>query len=119
MLSISAAGVQGSTIPQISAARRLPALCRNPDRRRSYSPMPTSNIIKPILFLVIFSIASLARAADDASSSFITASFVRCWEDGGGNTSDDIVVSNTHTSKAIRTSVQSISVPRQVATDVD
>jgi hypothetical protein len=81
--------------------------------------MPNSNIIKTIALFVIISIASLARAADDASSSFITARFVRCWEDGAGNTSDDIVVSNTHKSKAIRVSVEWISGPRERGKYVD
>jgi hypothetical protein len=81
--------------------------------------MPNSNIIKTSALFVIFSITNLARAADDASASFITARFVRCWEDGAGNTSDDIVVSNTHRSKAIRASVEWISGPRERGKDVD
>ena len=81
--------------------------------------MLKNNLIKHIALFVIFLIANLARAADDASSSFITARFVRCWEDGAGNTSDDIVVSNTHPSKAIRVSVQWISGPRERGKFVD
>jgi len=81
--------------------------------------MPNSNIIKALVLFVIFSIASLARAADDASSSFITVRLVRCWEDGAGNAWEDIVVSNTHAWQAIRVSVNWISSPRERGRDVD
>ena len=77
-------------------------------------------IINIVLALfAIFSVASLARAADDASASFIAVKLVRCWEDGAGNAWDDIVVSNTHKFKAIRASVEWISGPRERGKYVD
>jgi hypothetical protein len=81
--------------------------------------MPHYNIIKALALFVIFSIASLAYAANDASSSFITIKLVRCWEDGAGNAWDDIVVSNTHEWQAIHVSVDWISSPRERGKDVD
>jgi hypothetical protein len=81
--------------------------------------MPSTNIIKAIALFVIFSVASLARAADDASSTFITIKLVRCWEDSAGNAWDDIVVSNTHKSQAIQASVDWISVSLERGVNVN
>jgi hypothetical protein len=81
--------------------------------------MPPNTVIKAIAWFVIFSVASLARAEDDSSSTFITIKLVRCWEDGAGNAWDDIVVSNTHESRAIRASVGWISVARERGVNVN
>ena len=81
--------------------------------------MPNGTALKAIALFVILLSAILARAADDASSTFITVRLVRCWEDGAGNAWDDIVVSNTHKFQAIRASVEWISVAREYGKDVN
>jgi hypothetical protein len=60
--------------------------------------MPTKNIIRFIaLFMIIFSITTFARTEDEAAAS----SFISMKVEG-----DNIVVSNTHKSKAIHATVQ-------------
>ena len=80
--------------------------------------MSKSTVSKTVALLMIFSIAGLARAAEDASS-FIAVKVVKCSEDGEGNSWNDIVVSNTHKFQAIRVSIEWISVAREFGKDVN
>lgn len=76
----------------------------------------TARILRPIALLAMFSIATVAYTADDAAS-FITVKSVKRGTDSSGNDLFDILVTNTHKSRAIFATVGWISVARERETD--